>query len=261
MMKEKNWLTWLTVLALVVGFAAMGASAWLSAQAAEQTQRNSQLAGQLYQASRTKNEEASSVKKRLNKLASDNSSLKKKNSRLAKENQALKQANQDLPAASAAAGLNVWETEEKSGKLQLEIDNQTGQAVSDLLVLAVAASGRVTLNSLTSYFPVGGAKPRYFYRKEVAIGKTEGSLTGAYAGSDLVCLFADASGVYWFKGNRGQIEKIGSQAHFKKLLRQISLNKLEESPLPVKKTKTEKKKTSKKTTKKAEKQSSKKKAE
>ena len=24
MMKEKNWLTWLTVLALVVGFAAMG---------------------------------------------------------------------------------------------------------------------------------------------------------------------------------------------------------------------------------------------
>lgn len=187
---------------------------------------------------------------------SDNSSLKKKNSRLAKENQALKQANQDLPAASAAAGLNVWETEEKSGKLQLEIDNQTGQAVSDLLVLAVAASGRVTLNSLPGYFPVGGAKPRYFYRKKVAIGKTEGSLTGAYAGSDLVCLlFADASGVYWFKGNRGQIEKNGSQAHFKKLLRQISLNKLEESPLPVKKM--EKKKTSKKT----EKQSSKKKAE
>lgn len=135
--------------------------------------------------------------------------------------------------------------------------------MSDLLVLAVAASGRVTLSSLTSYFPVGGAKPRYFYRKEVAIGKTEGSLTGAYAGSDLVSLFADASGVYWFKGNRGQIEKIGSQAHFKKLLRQISLNKLEESPLPVKKTKTEKKKkqTSKKTTKKAEKQSSKKKVE
>lgn len=262
-MKEKNWLTWLTVLALVVGFAAMGASVWLSAQAAKQTQRNSQLAGQLYQASRTSSSEASSVKKRLDKLASDNSSLRKKNSRLAKENQALKEANQDLPAASAAADLNVWETEEKSGKLQLEIDNQTGQAVSDLLVLAVAASGRVTLSSLTSYFPVGGAKPRYFYRKEVAIGKTEGSLTGAYAGSDLVSLFADASGVYWFKGNRGQIEKIGSQAHFKKLLRQISLNKLEESPLPVKKTKTEKKKkqTSKKTTKKAEKQSSKKKVE
>ncbi|MGZ1198489.1 hypothetical protein ACXO22_06155 [Lactobacillus delbrueckii subsp. bulgaricus] len=62
----------------------------------------------------------------------------------------------------------------------------------------------------------------------------------------MVCLFADASGVYWFKGNRGQIEKIGSQAYFKKLLRQISLNKLEESPLPVKKMKTEKKKTSKK---------------
>lgn len=40
-MKEKNWLTWLTVLALVVGFAAMGASVWLSAQAAKQTQRNS----------------------------------------------------------------------------------------------------------------------------------------------------------------------------------------------------------------------------
>ena len=76
----------------------------------------------------------------------------------------------------------------------------------------------------------------------MAIGGTEGSLTGAYAGSDMVCLFADASGVYWFKGNRGQIEKIGSQAHFKKLLRQISLNKLEESPLPVKKMKTEKKK-------------------
>lgn len=250
-MKEKNWLTWLTILALVVGFAAMGASVWLSAQAAKQIQRNSQL----YQASRTSSSEASSVKKRLDKLASDNSSLRKKNSRLAKENQALKETNQDLPAASAAAGLNVWETEEKSGKLQLEIDNQTGQAVSDLLVLAVAASGRVTLSSLTSYFPVGGAKPRYFYRKEVAIGKTEGSLTGAYAGSDLVSLFADASGVYWFKGNRGQIEKIGSQAHFKKLLRQISLNKLEESPLPVKKM--EKKKTSKKT----EKQSSKKKAE
>lgn len=246
-MKEKNWLTWLTILALVVGFAAMGASVWLSAQAAKQIQRNSQL----YQASRTSSSEASSVKKRLDKLASDNSSLRKKNSRLAKENQALKETNQDLPAASAAAGLNVWETEEKSGKLQLEIDNQTGQAVSDLLVLAVAASGRVTLSSLTSYFPVGGAKPRYFYRKEVAIGKTEGSLTGAYAGSDLVSLFADASGVYWFKGNRGQIEKIGSQAHFKKLLRQISLNKLEESPLPVKKM--EKKKT--------EKQSSKKKAE
>jgi hypothetical protein len=51
-------------------------------------------------------------------------------------------------------------------------------------------------------------------------------------------------------GNRGQIEKIGSQAHFKKLLRQISLNKLEESPLPVKKTKTEKKK--KQTSKKSE---------
>ncbi|MGZ1186903.1 hypothetical protein ACXO3Q_07005 [Lactobacillus delbrueckii subsp. bulgaricus] len=62
----------------------------------------------------------------------------------------------------------------------------------------------------------------------------------------MVCLFADASGVYWFKGNRGQIEKIGSQAYFKKLLRQISLNKLEESPLPVKKMKTEKKKTNKK---------------
>ena len=31
MMKEKNWLTWLTALALVVGFAAMGASVWLSA--------------------------------------------------------------------------------------------------------------------------------------------------------------------------------------------------------------------------------------
>jgi hypothetical protein len=138
-MKEKNWLTWLTVLALVVGFAAMGASVWLSAQAAKQTQRNSQLAGQLQR------------------------------------------------------------------------------------------------NSLPSYFPVGGAKPRYFYRKKAAIGKAEGSLTGAYAGSDMVCLFADASGVYWFKGNRGQIEKIGSQAHFKKLLRQISLNKLEESPLPVKK--------------------------
>ena len=253
-MKEKNWLTWLTVLALVVGFAAMGASVWLSAQAAKQTQRNSQLAGQLYQASLTSSSEASSVKKRLDKLASDNSSLKKKNSRLAKENQALKEANQD---ASAAAGLNVWETEEKSGQLQLEIDNQTGQAVSDLLVLVVAASGRVTLSSLPSYFPVGGAKPRYFYRKEVAIGKTEGSLTGAYSGSDLVCLFADASGVYWFKGNRGKIEKIGSQAHFKKLLRQISLNKLEESPLPVKKTKKKKKQTSKK----AEKQSSKKKAE
>ncbi|MCD9218657.1 hypothetical protein LUB13_04415 [Lactobacillus delbrueckii subsp. lactis] len=244
-MKEKNWLTWLTALALVVGFVAMGASIWLSVQAAKQTQRNSQLAGQLYQASRTKSQEAFSVKKRLDKLASDNSSLKKKNSRLAKENQALKQANQDLLAASAAAGLNVWETEEKSGKLQLEIDNQTGQAVSDLLVLAVAASGRVTLNSLPSYFPVGGAKPRYFYRKKVAIGGAEGSLTG----------------VYWFKGNRGQIEKIGSQAHFKKLFRQISLNKLEESPLPVKKTKTEKKKMSKKTTKKTEKQSSKKKAE
>ncbi|MDA3783161.1 hypothetical protein [Lactobacillus delbrueckii] len=154
MMKEKNWLTWLTVLALVVGFAAMGASIWLSAQAAKQTQRNSQLAGQL------------------------------------------------------------------------------------------------TLNSLPIYFPVGGAKPRYFYRKKVAIGKTEGSLTGAYVGSDMVCLFADASGVYWFKGNRGQIEKIGSQAHFKKLLQQISLNKLEESPLPVKKTKTEKKK--KQTSKKSE---------
>lgn len=258
-MKEKNWLTWLTVLALVVGFAAMGTSVWLSAQAAKQTQRNSQLAGQLYQASRTSSNEASSVKKRLDKLASDNSSLKKKNSLLAKENKALKQANQELPAASASAGLNVWKTEEKSGKLQLEIDNQTGQAVSDLLVLAVAASGRVTLNSLPGYFPVGGAKPRYFYRKKVAIGETEGSLTGPYAGSDLVCLFADASGVYWFKGNRGQIEKIGSQAHFKKLLRQISLNKLEESPLLVKKT--EKKKTSKKTTKKAENQSSKKKAE
>lgn len=258
-MKEKNWLTWLTVLALVVGFAAMGASVWLSAQAAKQTQRNSQLAGQLYQASRTSSNEASSVKKRLDKLASDNSSLKKKNSLLAKENKALKQANQELPAASASAGLNVWKTEEKSGKLHLEIDNQTGQAVSDLLVLAVAASGRVTLNSLPGYFPVGGAKPRYFYRKKVAIGETEGSLTGPYAGSDLVCLFADASGVYWFKGNRGKIEKIGSQAHFKKLLRQISLNKLEESPLPVKKT--EKKKTSKKTTKKAENQSSKKKAE
>lgn len=95
-------------------------------------------------------------------MASDNSSLKKKNSRLAKENQALKQANQDLSAASASAGLNVWETEEKSGKLQLEIDNQTGQAVSNLLVLAVAASGRVTLSGLPSYFPVGGAKPRYF---------------------------------------------------------------------------------------------------
>ena len=176
------------------------------------------------------------------------SSLKKKNSRLAKENRALKEANPDLPAAGAAAGLNVWETEKKSGQLQLEIDNQTRQAVSDLLVLAVAASGRVTLSGLPSYFPVGGAKPRYFYRKEVAIGKTEGSLTGAYAGSNLVCLFADASGVYWFKGNRGKIEKIGSQAHFKKL---------EESPLPVKKTKKKKKQTSKK----AEKQSSKKKAE
>lgn len=258
-MKEKNWLTWLTVLALVVGFAAMGASVWLSAQAAKQTQRNSQLAGQLYQASRTSSNEASSVKKRLDKLASDNSSLKKKNSLLAKENKALKQANQELPAASASAGLNVWKTEEKSGKLQLEIDNQTGQAVSDLLVLAVAASGRVTLNSLPGYFPIGGAKPYYFYRKKVAIGETEGSLTGPYAGSDLVCLFADASGVYWFKGNRGKIEKIGSQAHFKKLLRQISLNKLEESPLLVKKT--EKKKMSKKTTKKAENQSSKKKAE
>lgn len=258
-MKEKNWLTWLTVLALVVGFAAMGTSVWLSAQAAKQTQRNSQLAGQLYQASRTSSNEASSVKKRLDKLASDNSSLKKKNSLLAKENKALKQANQELPAASASAGLNVWKTEEKSGKLQLEIDNQTGQAVSDLLVLAVAASGRVTLNSLPGYFPVGGAKPRYFYRKKVAIGETEGSLTSPYAGFDLVCLFADASGVYWFKGNRGQIEKIGSQAHFKKMLRQISLNKLEESPLPVKKT--EKKKMSKKTTKKAENQSSKKKAE
>ncbi|GHN50252.1 hypothetical protein [Lactobacillus delbrueckii] len=114
---------------------------------------------------------------------------------------------------------------------------------------------------MPSYFPVGGAKPRYFYRKKVAIGGAEGSLTGAYAGSDMVCLFADASGVYWFKGNRGQIEKIGSQAHFKKLLRQISLNKLEESSLLVKKTKTEKKKMSKKTTKKTEKQSSKKKAE
>ncbi|TXG03446.1 hypothetical protein FU323_09470 [Lactobacillus delbrueckii subsp. bulgaricus] len=95
--------------------------------------------------------------------------------------------------------------------------------MSDLLVLAVAANGRITLNSLPSYFPVGGAKPRYFYRKKVAIGGTEGSLTGAYAGSDMVCLFADASGVYWFKGSRGQIEKIGRQAHFKKLLRQISL--------------------------------------
>ncbi|ADQ61818.1 hypothetical protein LOB55_06195 [Lactobacillus delbrueckii subsp. lactis] len=103
---------------------------------------------------------------------------------------------------------------------------------------------------MPSYFPVGGAKPRYFYRKKVAIGGAEGSLTGAYAGPDMVCLFADASGVYWFKGNRGQIEKIGSQAHFKKLLRQISLNKLEESPLPVKKTKTEKKK--KQTSKKSE---------
>ena len=70
-------------------------------------------------------------------------------------------------------------------------------------------------------------------------------MTGAYAGSDLVCLlFVDASGFYWFKGNRGQIEKNGSQAHFKKLLRQISLNKLEESPLPVKKM--EKKKMAKK---------------
>ena len=107
-------------------------------------------------------------------------------------------------------------------------------------------AGQLTLNSLPSYFPVGGAKPRYFYRKKLAIGKTEGSLTGAYAGSDMVCLFADASGVYWFKGNRGQIEKIGSQAHFKKLLRQISLNKLEESPLPVKKTEKKKKQTSKK---------------
>ncbi|GHN51830.1 hypothetical protein [Lactobacillus delbrueckii] len=122
--------------------------------------------------------------------------------------------------------------------------------MSDLLGLAVAANGQITLNSLPSYFPVGGAKPRYFYRKKVAIGGAEGSLTGAYVGSDMVCLFADASGVYWFKGNRGQIEKIGSQAHFKKLLRQISLNKLGESPLPVKKTKTEKKK--KQTSKKSE---------
>ncbi|EGD27484.1 hypothetical protein HMPREF5505_0852, partial [Lactobacillus delbrueckii subsp. lactis DSM 20072] len=37
-------------------------------------------------------------------------------------------------------------------------------------------------------------------RKKVAIGKTVVSLTGAYAGPDMVCLFADASGVYWFKG-------------------------------------------------------------
>ena len=86
-------------------------------------------------------------------------------------------------------------------------------------------------------------------------------MTGAYAGSDMVCLFADASGVYWFKGNRGQIEKIGSQAHFKKLLRQISLNKLEKSPLPVKKMKTEKKKTSKKKGRKEETRRNKKKAE
>ena len=86
-------------------------------------------------------------------------------------------------------------------------------------------------------------------------------MTGAYAGSDMVCLFADASGVYWVKGNGGQIEKIGSQDYLRKLLRQISLNKLEENPLLVKKTKTEKKKMSKKTTKKTEKQSSKKKAE
>ncbi|RHX64880.1 hypothetical protein DSY26_08750 [Lactobacillus delbrueckii] len=114
---------------------------------------------------------------------------------------------------------------------------------------------------MPSYFPVGGVKPRYFYRKKVAIGGTEGSLTGAYAGSDMVCLFADASGVYWFKGNRGQIEKIGSQAHFKKLLRQISLNKLEESPLPVKKMKTEKKKTSKKKEEKRKETSKKKKEE
>lgn len=105
---------------------------------------------------------------------------------------------------------------------------------------------QLTLNSLPSYFPVDGAKPRYFYRKKAAIGGAEGSLTGAYVGSDMVCLFADASGVYWFKENRGQIEKIGSQAHFKKLLRQISLNKLEESSLLVKKTEKKKKQTSKK---------------
>lgn len=49
-------------LGLVVGFAAMGASVWLSAQAAKQTQRNSQLAGQLYQASRTKSQEAPASK-------------------------------------------------------------------------------------------------------------------------------------------------------------------------------------------------------
>lgn len=85
-----------------------------------------------------------------------------------------------------------------------------------------------------------------FLPEKVAIGGAEGSLTGAYVGSDMVCLFADASGVYWFKGNRGQIEKIGSQAHFKKLLRQISLNKLEESSLLVKKTEKKKKQTSKK---------------
>ncbi|APG72247.1 hypothetical protein LD731_08320 [Lactobacillus delbrueckii subsp. delbrueckii] len=112
--------------------------------------------------------------------------------------------------------------------------------------LSAQAAKQTQRNSFPSYFPVGGAKPRYFYRKKVAIGGAEGSLTGAYVGSDMVCLFADASGVYWFKGNRGQIEKIGSQAHFKKLLRQISLNKLEESSPLVKKTEKKKKQTSKK---------------
>ncbi|GHW00461.1 hypothetical protein lacNasYZ03_01480 [Lactobacillus nasalidis] len=136
--------------------------------------------------------------------------------------------------------------------LYLQIDNESGQALADLLVLAVPTNDRVSLSHLTEFFPINGPKPCYFYRTKLPAGKSAGLLTSTSSAPALVSLFQDQKGIYWFKGNRGQIEKVGTAVHFKKLLRQIGLNGLKESQLPAaqKKQKKTQKKTPKTATKK-----------
>lgn len=224
-MKERNWLTWLTVLSLVVGFVAMGTGIWLSYEAVRVSRAKDKVDEELYITQKQSQATESSLKRQNSKLTAANSSLKTENQRLKENNLGLKNAAQKLPEKAEAAGMNLW-VKEKKGKhtLLVKVDNETGQTERNLLILLIPGTSEATLNNLPKLFPVNGAKPQYVYVKKVPVGSTSISLNVANNNSDLAFFFKNNQENYWFKGSHGRSDKIGSYSHFAKTLSQIGLN-------------------------------------
>lgn len=239
-MKERNWLTWLTVLSLVVGFVAMGTRLWLSYEAVRVSRAKDKVDEELYVTQKQSQAMEASLKRQNSKLLQANSSLKSANNQLKNSNAGLKNAAQNLPEKGEAAGMDLWHTAKPTGKkyrkfvnaakkkgrqtLFVKVDNETGQAEHNLLILAIPSASEVTLGNLTSFFPVNGAKPQYAYIKEVPAGSSTTYLNLTNSNVSLAFFFENSQGNYWFKGSRGRLDKVGSYSHFAKTLSQIGLN-------------------------------------